>query len=152
MATAIYNLGDYVQLTKKRKGFIRFQGNVKGVGDCYGIELDAKDLKNGNDGSMEGKQYFSAKAGFGTFVTRKRIVSILKSASSSMSPEPIATSSNPIKNGSVRKNANKKKQTANKKRAKSPSKAKLKHTVTPRPHHSRQLNPKRSNNLSGTLT
>ena len=115
-----YSLNDYVQLSKKRKGYIRFEGKIPVVGDCYGVELDSKD-KDGNDGSFSGEKYFDVKQGFGLFVKKGRIVSLITSAKDvkAQSPPPIATSndnkSTPSKNGS-----------------KSPSKKKKKSTKTPK--------------------
>eukprot|EP01084_Bolivina_argentea_P198582 340003_1 len=99
-----YNIGDYVLLSKKRKGYIRFDGKISKVGDCYGIELDVRDNKSGHDGSFDGTKYFDVKQGFGIFVKKMRIVSLIKANTKnkeeSISPPPISTEITPSNSSS----------------------------------------------------
>eukprot|EP01084_Bolivina_argentea_P039829 73599_1 len=72
----VYNVDDYVEIQGKkntRKGYIRFKGKIEAFGDCVGIELDEK-IKEGNDGKLENKEYFSCQLGKGTFVKLTKII------------------------------------------------------------------------------
>ena len=57
---------------KLRRGFIRFEGKVKVVGHCYGIELDEA-IDDGTDGSLDGEQYFKCEEGRGKFIKPQKI-------------------------------------------------------------------------------
>eukprot|EP01084_Bolivina_argentea_P081834 148168_1 len=80
-----YNLGDYVELKgkQKRKGYIRYDGSIDSVGDCYGIQLDTKDDTKGTDGSIDGQKYFQCKQGYGVFIKKTRIKGIINANTSS---------------------------------------------------------------------
>ena len=74
-----YELNDYVSLTNKRKGLIRYIGTVHfGNGQWFGIELT--DGSTGNhDGKVGKTRYFRTASKSATFVTRDQIKKILKS-------------------------------------------------------------------------
>eukprot|EP01083_Nonionella_stella_P143832 447836_1 len=142
-----YKIGDYVQLSKKRKGYIRFEGLLPNVGNCYGIELDQVD-KEGTDGSHDGQSYFQCTSGHGIFVKQTRILSKLKSKKKTThEPPPISTQSNgnskpsttdaknETKNGAIKNNTKTKRlkspRKGSKKRPKSPNRAPNKDNTTP---------------------
>eukprot|EP01083_Nonionella_stella_P277084 942019_1 len=105
-----YNLGDYVELKgkQKRKGYIRYDGSIDSVGDCYGIQLDTKDDTKGTDGSIDGQKYFQCKQGYGVFIKKTRIKGIIN-ANTSSSPPAINTEINNNNNNNNTKNSKKKK-------------------------------------------
>jgi dynactin 1 len=84
-------LGQKIQLSDGRTGFIRFIGQTGfAVGDWVGIELD--DGSGKNDGSVQGERYFECPMGSGMFV-RPATVTIL--AQPPPKPAAIKRSSRP---------------------------------------------------------
>ena len=84
-----YEIGDYVELqtNKKnttRKGYIRFKGKIESFGDCVGIELDEK-ITDGNNGTVNDKEYFKCSQGKGTFIKIAKIIQKLPNESKSKS-------------------------------------------------------------------
>ena len=80
----VFEIGDLVQLTKKRQGIIKFVGQLHnrdaGDGVWYGIEL-TDDNKGDNNGNMGKTQYFECKtAGKGIFVRPKELIEIISKA------------------------------------------------------------------------
>ncbi|XP_065164082.1 ubiquitin carboxyl-terminal hydrolase CYLD [Atheta coriaria] len=61
--------GDEVYL-----GTVKFIGNVKGMGKCFGIQLHEKKISNTCDGSCAGIQYFHCLPGYGVFTTADKII------------------------------------------------------------------------------
>eukprot|EP01084_Bolivina_argentea_P134577 237355_1 len=113
-----YNLGDYVELKGKRKGYIRYHGKIDPVGDCYGIQLDIKDDTKGSstDGSIDGQKYFQCKQGYGLFIKKTRIKSIINTTSSPPINTKTNTNNNNTKNSKKQNTSN----TPKKRRNKSP--------------------------------
>eukprot|EP01084_Bolivina_argentea_P116383 206799_1 len=86
-----YNVGDYVEITRNRKGVIRFQGSVGPFGKCFGIELDAPN-EGGNNGTFDGEVFFECDDGKGTFVKGAKIIRTLDD------PPPQSQSTSTTKN------------------------------------------------------
>ena len=71
------NVGDRVQLTKNRKGTIRFIGKTHFSPDIrIGVELDDW-FPNGHDGQVGNKRYFRCKHKYGIFVPETGVLSKL---------------------------------------------------------------------------
>ena len=74
-----YEVNDYVSLTNKRKGLIRYIGTVHfGNGQWFGIELIDGSIGN-HDGKVGKTRYFKTASKCGIFVTRDQIKKLLKS-------------------------------------------------------------------------
>eukprot|EP00483_Globobulimina_turgida_P005664 UN05674 len=74
----IYQLNDYISLKNKRKGLIRYIGNVHfGNGEWFGIELMDGTIGN-HDGKVGNKRYFKTASKCGIFVTHDQIKKLLK--------------------------------------------------------------------------
>ncbi|ETO09191.1 hypothetical protein RFI_28196, partial [Reticulomyxa filosa] len=73
------DVDSYVTLTSGQTGFVRYIGVTdfsKGE-EVLGVELDQWDV-NGNDGSRNGKKYFTCKNGRGIFVKQDSVIRVLK--------------------------------------------------------------------------
>merc|ERR1712228_277600 len=84
MATSnpnVYDIGDYVEIVKNRRGVIRYEGNIKFVGYIIGIELD-ESIPGGSDGTLLGVRYFKCPKKKATFVKTSKIKQIIKPRSS----------------------------------------------------------------------
>ncbi|GJQ86512.1 CYLD [Trypoxylus dichotomus] len=55
-------------------GTVRFVGNVKGLGKCFGIQLHEKQQNNQCDGFYAGVQYFKCPRGHGIFTTIDKLI------------------------------------------------------------------------------
>ena len=74
-----YELNDYISLTNKRKGLIRYIGTVHfGNGKWFGIELIDGSIGN-HDGKVGKTRYFRTASKSAIFVTKDQIKKILKS-------------------------------------------------------------------------
>eukprot|EP00485_Elphidium_margaritaceum_P013111 CAMPEP_0202694316 /NCGR_PEP_ID=MMETSP1385-20130828/8200_1 /ASSEMBLY_ACC=CAM_ASM_000861 /TAXON_ID=933848 /ORGANISM="Elphidium margaritaceum" /LENGTH=1305 /DNA_ID=CAMNT_0049350135 /DNA_START=24 /DNA_END=3941 /DNA_ORIENTATION=+ len=96
-----HDVGDYVELTKNRKGVIRFKGEMTGFGKCFGIELDEA-VENGNDGTLDGDQFFECDDGKGIFLKPSAIKRKLASNTSQFGAAATAANGQST-NGDVQK-------------------------------------------------
>merc|ERR1711933_546619 len=76
-----YDIGDYVEIVKNRRGIIRYEGNIKFVGYIIGIELDIV-IPGGSDGTLLGVRYFKCPKKKATFVKTSKIKQIIRPRSS----------------------------------------------------------------------
>merc|ERR1719499_1195066 len=76
--TSRAEVNDYVKLNTGLTGYVEWIGEVEGQGEMLGLELKEWS-ESGNDGSHNGKFYFTVRGpGWGFFAKRSQVTKILE--------------------------------------------------------------------------
>merc|ERR1719499_718627 len=76
--TSRAEVNDYVKLNTGLTGYVEWIGEVEGQGEMLGLELKEWD-ESGNDGSDNGKFYFTVRGpGWGFFAKRSQVSKVLE--------------------------------------------------------------------------
>lgn len=90
-------VGQTVESKDGKQGIVRYSGPLEiAAGQWLGLELP--DQTGKNDGSVQGKRYFSCQQGYGIFIRKESVVRIVKQA-----PAPGRTNGVPTTNGGAAK-------------------------------------------------
>ena len=74
-------IGQTVESKDGKQGIVRYAGTLEiASGSWLGLELPDRSGKN--DGSVQGKRYFSCQQGYGIFIRKESVVRIVKQAPS----------------------------------------------------------------------
>lgn len=96
--TSLAGVNDYVKLSNGMLGYVEWIGEVEGKGEMLGLELKEWN-EQGNDGSFNGKFYFTVRGpGWGYFAKRSQVSKILEKGKG----RPDKVASTVVKTGSPR--------------------------------------------------